>query len=61
MKVTDAVLHTLSVAFLFSVLGAVAGSFFGIVAVAKGLLSVLGVGAACYIAGMELGDDTNER
>lgn len=59
VKVTDAMLHTLSVAFLFCVLGAVAGAWLGLVAVAKGLLSVLAVGAACYIAGVDMGDDDN--
>ena len=62
MKVSDSMLHTLSVAFLFSVLGAIAGAYFGVLFAAAGIVSVMAVLGACYVAGLGLeGSDNGEE
>lgn len=61
MKVSDSTLHTISVAFLFSVLGAIAGAHFGLLFAAAGILSIVAVLGACYLAGVDMEGDSNAQ
>ena len=57
---TDETLHAISIAWLSTIVGIIAGAYFGIADALAAIVSVTAVIVAAIVAGAELGDDTNE-